>query len=392
MEQFTDKNLDQNVDIQFGVLPPDPVVNPEVEQTDEGLSETENPLDINNPQLLTIVPMAVTLESVLKRLEKRRINLLTEYQRKDNLWDDKKKSGLIESILLKIPIPAFYFDVADEEKWEVVDGLQRLSAIHHFVLDDKVPLKLVNLEVAKGLNGKTYKDLDYRFQERIREYQISTFQILPGAPDQLKFELFKRLNTGGLALTSQEIRHALNQPVASNFVKECSRLVQFKNAFEGKLKSDRMEDRDYVARFFAFYLLKNIRDYRPDLDTFLNQGMKALNKKPATELISLKETFANAMESCWEIFGIYTFRKVTHSDQYRKQINKALFEAVSVNVAKSSQHRIFKLKENKEKVLNALRDLHNDSTFFSSLTSGTSDSSKVIYRHTKIDELFRMFD
>jgi hypothetical protein len=379
-----------NEDSKFGMMPLPPEINPEVEQTDEGLSQNENPLDINNPTLLTIIPKNVALESILKRLEKGRINFITDYQRKDNLWDNKKKSGLIESILLKIPIPSFYFDVSNEHKWDIVDGLQRLSTIKHFVLDEN-PLVLEGLEVAKELNGKSFKDLDYSFQERIREYELSTFQILPGAPDQLKFELFKRLNTGGLALTPQEIRHALNQPIASLFVKNCAELNEFKRAFEWKLKNDRMEDRDYVNRFFAFYLLKDIKDYKPDLDSFMNSAMKVLNKKDLHELSELKNIFGATMKNCYEIFGSFTFRKVTHDDFNRKQINKALYEAVSVNVAKSIPKTISNLKKNKTEVLNKLRDLHEDSTFFSSLTSGTSDTSKVIYRNQKIKELFNNF-
>src|SRR5690606_20671502 len=105
----------------------------------------------------------------------------------------------------------------------------------------------------------------------IEESQVTVYVIDPGTPDEVKFNLFKRINTGGLVLTSQEIRHALFQPQPAAFVRELAQLPEFIMATGGKIRTDRMEDRDFATRFLAF-VLQEPADYRPDMDSFLNRA------------------------------------------------------------------------------------------------------------------------
>lgn len=149
----------------------------------------------------------ISLQSLIRRLEFQEIDLNPEFQRNGNLWNHTKMSRLIESIILRLPLPIFYFDVSDADKWVVIDGLQRLSTIQNFVINNT--LKLKNLEFLTELNGKTYEQLDRRIQRVIEETQINTYQIEPQTPKEVRYSIFNRINTGGMTLNSQEIRQAL---------------------------------------------------------------------------------------------------------------------------------------------------------------------------------------
>ena len=115
------------------------------------------------------------MSNLIKRLEFDEIDLNPDFQRNPDLWKRKKMSRLIESILLKLPLPVFYFDVSDPDKWIVVDGLQRLSTIKKFIVDKK--LRLSELEFLTTLEGKKYDDLDRNLKRVIDETEFVTYQI-----------------------------------------------------------------------------------------------------------------------------------------------------------------------------------------------------------------------
>ena len=100
----------------------------------------------------------------------------TDFQRHAELWNSPKMSRLIESILIRFPLPAFYFDASDENNWLIVDGLQRLSTIRKFVIDKK--LRLNGLEFLTDLNGKTFDKLHRQYQRRIEECPVTVYMIL----------------------------------------------------------------------------------------------------------------------------------------------------------------------------------------------------------------------
>jgi uncharacterized protein with ParB-like and HNH nuclease domain len=168
-------------------------------------------------------------------------------------------------------LPAFYFDGSDDNKWLVVDGLQRLSSIRHFVLDKANPLRLTGMEFLTGLDGKTYDQLDLSLQRLIEETPVVVYLINPGTPADVKFNIFKRINTGGLKLEPQEIRHALFQGTPSKFIAELAEMEEFRAATTYSIQSHRMLDRDFANRFLAFYVFPYDK-YQPDLDTFMSKA------------------------------------------------------------------------------------------------------------------------
>ena len=340
-----------------------------------------------NPALINIELKSPTIFNLLDRMRQNppEIDLYTEFQRRDDLWDAGKQSRLIESILVKFPLPAFFFDGTDDNKWLVVDGLQRLSALRNFVI--KESLALEGLEFLKNLEGKRYNELPRSMKRIIDTTQVTAHIINPGTPPEVKFNIFRRINTGGLILDPQEIRHALNQGIPATFVAELATLQEFLDATGRKIPTARMADREFVTRFLAFYLTPP-KDYTPDLDSFLNDSMARLHSLPSTERDAVRQAFRRAMVTADEVFGSWAFRKAHEYPLKRKPINKALFEVWSVTLARLPQEDLSRLAGRKEQVLAEFAALcRDDKEFMNSISLGTGEKTQVITRFDRVNQL-----
>ncbi|MBF0557496.1 MAG: DUF262 domain-containing protein [Nitrospirae bacterium] len=342
-----------------------------------------------NPALINIENKLLNIDLLIKRIKQKEpeIELNTEsyFQRKDDLWDEDQQSRLIESILIRFPLPAFYFDGTEKNKWLVVDGLQRLSSIRNFVV--KKTLKLNNLEFLTQLNGKGYDDLNRDLQRIIEETQVVAYIINPGTPEDVKFNIFKRINTGGLVLEPQEIRHALNQGTPAKFIAELASLEEFKKATSYAISPQRMLDRDFANRFLSFYLF-GYEKYTPDLDNFMSKAMAHVKTMTEADRKKCKEDFINSMNLNYEIFGRNAFRKLFQVGDRRKPLNKALFDIFSVIFARLSDAERKALAKKKKEVMNGLIELlNNDESFLSAVSTSTSDKNRILYRFRKIEEL-----
>jgi len=355
-----------------------------VEEEDAGKMIMEKPF---NPALINIDLKSPTISIIVDRMKQNppEIDLYADFQRKDNLWDEGKQSRLIESILIKLPLPAFYFDGTNDNKWLVVDGLQRLSALRNFIIGKT--LRLAGLEFLKELEGKGYDELGRSLKRAIDNTQITAHIINPGTPDAVKFNIFKRINTGGLVLEPQEIRHALNQGVPAKFVADLANCQEFKEATENKIDSKRMLDREFATRFVAFYMTSP-KDYAPDLDTFLNNAMAKLSSATTAERMAMRTAFVRSMQTSSKVFGSWAFRKADKYPERRKPISKALFDVWAVTLAHLSDEKRFALIAKKSKVRESFAALcREDSDFWNSITSGTGEKNKVVYRFKRVEEL-----
>jgi hypothetical protein len=295
------------------------------EETKDERIVIENPF---NPNDIKVSTQPLTLGDLIERLEYKEIKLNNEFQRRPDLWDNTQKSRLIESVLLRLPIPTFYFDGTNDNKWEVIDGLQRISTLRSFVINKT--LKLENLQFLKDYNGKSYEELPRELQRRIKTFPITVYILEKGTPDEVKYNIFSRLNQGGLELTAQELRNALHQGASANLIAE---LVRGKNeeylsddekkmiikeatdegklfvkVTEGRIPVIRMEDRDFATRFVAFYLM-DFNDYTPDMDTFMSTGMKKIYDLSTEQITQLKDDYKKALNTAFAIFGNDAFRK-----------------------------------------------------------------------------------
>lgn len=329
-------------------------------------------LDVSS---INIIAQPQSLDNIIKRIEYDEINLQPDYQRHSGLWSNKQKSLLIESLILKIPLPSFYFDGTDDNKWIVIDGLQRLSTIREFFIEKS--LKLNQLDFFEDLNGCYVDNIPGSYIRRMREQQVLCYIIKPGPNSNIVFNIFKRINSGGLNLVPQEIRHSLYQGFATSFLKKLAEQEIFKIATDYSIPTNRMLDREFVLRFLAFYELK-IDNYKDNIDFFLNNAMIMLNKKNIedTEYSSrMEKIFIESLEVCYKIFDRFAFRRMPDLE-HRRPINKALFDVWSVTIAKLDYNQRQYLVYNKEILLKKYTELFKNEEFLASISSGKTSSVK----------------
>ena len=358
---------------------------------DEDVDDANDSIYITpyNMTNIDISPKPLTLDLILGRLdpENDEIDLLPDFQRRAGLWTNIQKSQLIESLILRIPLPAFYFDASNNDKWIVIDGLQRLTALKEFFVTKQ--LELTGLEFLKDLEGVKVDDVPRVYMRRMLETQMTAYIINPGAAVNLKYNIFKRINTGGLKLENQEIRHALYQGYATMYVKRLVANDLFKQATGYSVKTDRMLDREFALRFIAFYEQK-LSLYGGSIELFLNDAMDLINKKYDPQknpgyANSIEEKFMSTLELIRSLFGQFAFRKMPDM-QKRRPISKALFETWMVSLARLTLDECTKLKNNKDILLEKyMRMYDNDRDFIESLSSAKVYSVKK--RFEKIEGL-----
>ena len=377
---------------QYGGM--DTVLVPETEATPEGSDTSTLPEEkeerITQPfdtRAIRIESKSGNMNTLLSRLENDEIDLAPDFQRLGGIWTPQNQSRLMESLMLRIPIPAFYFDGTDDEKWLVVDGLQRLTAIRRFVIDQD--LRLCDLEYLKEHEGKTFSELPRPLQRAIREADLVWYVIMPGTPENVKFDVFRRINTGGLPLSSQEIRHALNGKPVTEVIRKLAESEEFKRATAYGISDKRMDDRECVTRFLVFAEFPPESYDKDDFDAFLNAGMHHLNAHPEL-LRDLQPRFLRAMRAAERIFGNDAFRKRYYSNAARFPVNKTLFESWSVNLDACTDEELQILEQKKDDLKEAfMRLMREDSVFEKAVTQGTGSISRVKCRFREIRKLIQ---
>jgi hypothetical protein len=352
----------------------------------EDLSSDEIIVAPFDPTQIRVETRVMSIDLLLARIREGEMDMAPDFQRQAGIWKDDAKSRLIESILIRIPLPAFYMDATDDDRWIVVDGLQRLTALNRFILDKS--LKLQGLEFLKPIEGLDYDKLPRNFQRRILETQITVYLIARGTPPEVKFNIFKRINTGGLPLSSQEIRHALNQGPVTALLTRLADSKAFKQATAGSVSNSRMADREFVLRYLAFLLIPYTEYVKPDFDEFLNRAMHMINEMSEKDIAHLERQFTRTMEAAAAIFGNDAFRKRYKPNAGRALINKPLFETWSVNLSQRSDAELKKLQSRQKTLQRKFIDLlNNERDFDKAISQGTGDVSKVKLRFSRIQQL-----
>lgn len=363
--------------------------NQEVEEEDlNGGKSTEAITKPFNPNEIDVDISTVNLGSLIEQLENGEIDLQPDFQCAVDVWDNVKKSRLIESILLGFPLPSFYFSEDPvSQKLSIIDGLQRICAIRDFVLEKEDPLKLEGLQFLKDFEGFTFSQLERPEVKRIKSLKITMNTLRKGTPLDVKYIIFQRVNTAGEPLTPQEMRHALNQGPAALFIKELADMESFKKATNYSVKSKRMQDRDFVNRFIAFFI--GYQDYMGDLDMFLNDKMGELNKMTPAQRDGIRISFDKAMKCCYQIFKDDTFRKRNSIDDRRKPISKSVYDTLSVNIAWLSDDERKLLLKKAEAFKTGMIRLFNDEKFTFSISTGTGQKYNVELRFTMVKSLIK---
>ena len=356
------------------------------EETEDINIVIDRPFD---PERIKVKTVGRTVDLMLRRIKHNEIDLAPEFQRRARVWDITKKSRLIESLLLRIPLPVFYVAANDLEHWAVVDGLQRLTTILDFVNND---YHLKGMEYLVQLNGKVFSGasgLPRPMQRRIEETELVIHVIEPGTPEAVMINIFKRINTGGVPLTGQEIRNALNKGPARELLKDLASSPEFLSATSNSVSDARMDAQECVLRFLAFRLVDWTFYQSNDLDGYLNKTMRELNELSAAERQSHSNDFIRAMNAAHQIFGDDAFRKRYSVDiRRRNPVSKALFETWSVNLAKRTNAELEKLVSKKIDLSRAFATLMSEDRFFDvSISYSTGVPQRVQKRFSAVEKI-----
>ena len=253
-----------------------------------------------------------------------------EWQR-HYVWDRRRASKLIESFLKDIPVPVIYLARNQEGKYEVIDGLQRLTSVFDF-FQNKYNLR--GLELLPELNGSLFRNLPERLQSKIQDTTIRTFELSPRTHKDLMFVIFERLNTGGMALNDMEIRNCLFRGGLNDLIRDLVGNEDFKTCLNQRNLERRMADRALVLRFLAFYERTHQRA-KTGLKRFLNEFFDTYRNPPAEKLKEYEREFKKAMKACVTVFGDKGFRLRRDSEagggEWAPRLNAAIFQAVAVS-------------------------------------------------------------
>ena len=338
-----------------------------------------------NPEKIRVRTTYTTVELLVSRIRHNEVDLEPEFQR-SFIWSPEQQSRLIESLLLRIPIPVFYVAADEKENWSVVDGVQRIFTIYHYVTDK---FSLNRLEYLDRFNGKTYSNLPRPMQRRIGETELVVNIIEPGTPEDVMFNIFHRINTGGITLNGQEIRNALHPGPVRDYLKRLAQTEAFRKATDYSIKENRMADRECVLRFIAFYVDPWEKYDDNDLNGFLSRAMTKINNMDSRYQEELAEEFKKAMDAAHRIFGREAFRKrYGRDDTHRRPVSKALFDAWSVELARCNPQEIDRLVAKREHIIDCFIALMNsDSDFDRAISYSTGTPQRVKKRFHAIAQL-----
>lgn len=340
-----------------------------------------------NPEKIKVNTINVVVQQIVDRVDHEEINLSPEFQRMRGIWNAQRKSQLVESLLLRIPIPVFYVAADNNDDWAVVDGVQRISTIYDYVKDQFV---LTRLEYLDYLNGCLHSNLPRAMQRRIEETQLVINVIQPGTPDEVMYNIFHRINTGGMRLNAQEIRHAVNPGQARSYLEELSKTREFLDATDNSIRPTRMADRECILRFLAFHMDRWEEYSANSLNVHLGDAMKKIGKADSEMLALITKDFKKAMMAALHIFGNRAFRKEDGLDGRRRPINMALFAAWGVGLARCSQEQLDVLINKKEKVRTSFALLlQKDQEFVDAISYATGDPRRVQKRFQSVETLIQ---
>ena len=336
--------------------------------------EENEDFDAECPELkqydISSYPADYTVKTLLDNLKGERI-ILPEFQR-NSVWDKIKKSRLIESFLLGLPIPQiFLVRTQKSPKLYIIDGYQRLNALYDFY-ENKFKLKGVN----KNWEGKYYKDLnenDRSFLDESTLRAIIVRQISPKNNDTSMFYIFERLNTGGVVLNPMEIRKALYLGKFYRLLERLNKNPSWRKIIGKKDEDKRLRDIEWILRFFAFYELDVEEEYRAPMKEYLNKFMGEFRNLDDAKGENLETIFRDTCEYISENFGEKPFH-------YPNRLNLSVMDCVMVSVAK---------KEDKSNLIEKFEELKNNERFKELLMEVDTSKTRILKERFKISfEIF----
>lgn len=321
-----------------------------------------------------------TAFEVVRRIRAGGYIMNPEFQ-KDFVWDPEKQSKLIESVVMRFPLPVFYLAEDPEGRIIVVDGLQRLTTFQSF-LEDKFRLKLPEQQL---LNGKFFSELSPKLQNRIEDCNLILYILDADVPDHAKFQIFERVN-GGVPLTRQQMRNCLYNGPATMWLKEQADTRLFLEATGKSLDPKKMRDREFINRFCAFFLLSFKNYTKGDMDEFLARALTTMNRMRADALDDLSTSFQRTLRNNHYLFNRHAFRKHTPEATSRSVVNASLWDVTSTLLAHYTEQTV---KDKAEDIKRAFYPLLANADFNDAITYSPNSTTKVKRRFEMADDMFQ---
>ena len=325
-----------------------------------------------------------TVHDVIRRIDQNNYIMDPDFQR-DFIWPEDKQSKLIESVIMRIPLPVFYLAEDDMGRMVVVDGLQRLSTFRRFVKDE---LRL-HLPKREALHGNRFSDLSSRLQNRVEDCNLIFYIIDSKAPERVRLDIFERVN-GGVPLTRQQMRNSLFMGKATRFLKNESKTEIFLTVTDGSLDAKKMRDREFVNRFCAFRIL-DLAEYLGDMDEFLASCLRKMNKMTDDGLSSLSGEFHRGLANNFILFDRHAFRKHVPGQDRRSTLNASFWDVMSTGLSRYTEERV---RACAEPLRTSIYRLLDDEEFNISISYGPNDPRKVRHRfrvtRQKFEEILGM--
>ena len=365
-------------------LEPDPLGDGPAEQSANGNEDVEGlgsdsavswgdyPLDA-----LLIRNEVRTIYEVIRRIDQGTYILDPDFQR-DFIWPKDKQSRLIESVIMRIPLPVFYLAEDDQGRMVVVDGLQRLSTFQRFL---KNKLRL-NLPEQKDLDKNYFKDLSPKLKNRVEDFNLTFYIIDSKIPEQAQLDIFERVNDG-VPLTRQQMRNCLYMGQGTKFIREESNTEIFLRATGKSLNNKTMRDREFVNRFCAFQLLDS-KSYQADMDKFLADCLRKMNSMEEAEISGLSAQLRRSLENNSMLFGKHAFRKHKPDQDRRSSINASLWDVMSTGLSRYATDHV---RDHAHLFRQALYKLLADQDFDEAITRSTSSARSVMLRFNKAQHM-----
>jgi Protein of unknown function DUF262/HNH endonuclease len=329
------------------------------------------------------------IDSLYNKQKKGRLVLQPDFQRQ-YVWDSTKASKLIESAILLIPLPIIYLSEEQDGKEYVIDGQQRLTSFFSFidgVFPDGKPFKLSGLTVCSDLNGKKFSEISEELQDKVRYYKIRAITFLRDSSENLKFEIFERLNTGSVQLNDQELRNCLYRGKFNLALKEMASDADFMYICGLKTPDKRMKDKELVLRFCAFYH-KTYLNYKAPIRNFLNIEAQEKRDLSDKELQELKAAFKNSCQIIRSLLDKNAFKRFYKGRDSEpnghwepKKFNTSLYDILMYSFAKEDKNKVYQnLDSIKEALIHLMTE---DQEFIDSIELSTSSVQAVTTRFDK---------
>lgn len=315
------------------------------------------------------------------------IDMKPHFQRRYR-WDDAKKSKLIESLLLNVPIPPIYLNEDKYGKYSIIDGKQRVSAIQNFLNDD---LSLSGLKIFSDLNGKSFSGLPSTIQTILKTRPtLRAIIVLRQSDSAIKYEVFQRLNTGGVPLNPQEIRNNIFSGPLNTKINQLGESLEFHKAL-GVTRKDtskvyqEMRDSELVLRFMTF--CDTWETFSGGVRTQMDAFMETNKSMKKDKVDALAGKFTSALANVVTVFGEVSFQRwQPEKAAWRNQVLASLYDAEMLALQDVDPAALV-LK--KEEILVGFKKLFEESDFLKSVNAATNTPSFLKLRVRRVRELVK---